>query len=57
MSGRVVLFAKNKKYIEPNGHFLQKFLKFFKATFVTLSDDRFRGKNLQETAVRRSSLK
>ena len=46
------------KSIYPSGRFLQKFLKFFAAAFLTLSDDCFRGtKNLQEAAIRKSSLK
>ena len=58
MSGGVVFFAKIKKYIYPNKLFLQKFLKSLRAAFLTLSGDCYRGtKNLQEAAVRRSSLK
>ena len=58
MSGRVVLFAKNKNIIYPNGRFLQKFLQFFRAAFLTLSSACFREKKiLQEAAVRRSLLK
>ena len=58
ISGGVVFFAKIKKYIYPNELLLEKFLKFLRAAFLTLSGDCFRGtKNLQEAAVRRSSLK
>ena len=58
ISGGVVLFAKIKKIYYLNGLFLLKFLKFFRAAFLTLSGDCFCGtKNLHEAAVRRSSLK
>ena len=55
MSVRVVFFAKNEK--PPNGPFLQKFLKFFRAAFLTLSATASVEKNRQEALVRRSSLK
>ena len=54
----VVEWFSSLKYIYPNELFLQKFLKILKAAFLTLFGNCFRGtKNLQEAAVRRSSLK